>query len=60
MKAWGRYGLTAAPADADLAVEISFACPASGSNSVKEINGNTDSDPRLRLAIVDIKTHVVL
>ena len=60
MKAWGRYTLTTAPADADLALEISFACPASGSDSVKEVNGSPDSDPRLRLAIVDIKTRVVL
>jgi hypothetical protein len=60
IKAWGRYSLTAAPADADLALEISFACPPSGSNSVKEVNGNADSDPRFRLAIVDIKTREVL
>src|ERR1700685_2556880 len=60
MKAWGRYGLTAAPGDADLALEISFACPPSGSNSVREVNGNADSDPRFRLAIVDIKTREVL
>lgn len=60
MKAWGRYHLTAAPGDADLAPEISFACPPSGSNSVREVNGNADSDPRFRLAIVDIKTREVL
>jgi hypothetical protein len=60
MKAWDRYSLTDAPAYADLALEISFTCPASGSDSVKEVNWNPDSDPRLRLAIVDIKTRVML
>jgi|SRR5580704_133879 len=60
MKAWGRYGLTGAPADSDLALEISFTCPPAGANSVREVSGNIDSDPRLRLAIVDIKTREVL
>lgn len=46
MKDWGRYELTAAPADADLIFEIHY------------ISGITDS--QLCLSISDPKTHVVL
>jgi hypothetical protein len=46
MKSWGRYELTAAPADADLIFEIRY------------ISGITDA--QLCLSIVDPKTHVVL
>jgi hypothetical protein len=60
MKTWGRYSLSAAPSDAELAFEISFACPASGPNADKQVTGTLAYDPQFRLAIVDIKTHVQL
>ena len=60
MKDWGRYGLTGAPADADLVFQISFTCPSAGSNSVKSGIGTIAYDPQLRLSILDLKTHVQL
>src|SRR5204862_8174109 len=64
LKGWGRYELVAAPGDAELAFEISFAMPIVGEN-VSGGNGTTVSsspvkDPQFRLAIVDLKTHVLL
>jgi hypothetical protein len=46
MKEWGKYELTATPADADLVFEIRY------------ISGISDS--QLCLSIVDAKTHFVL
>jgi hypothetical protein len=48
MKTWGQYELVLAPADADLAFEITSANPV-GSN-----------DPQVRMLILDPKTHVTL
>jgi hypothetical protein len=59
LKGWGRYELVAAPADADLAFEISFACPV-GRNVAKGQALPTASDPQLRLVILDVKTHITL
>ena len=64
LKGWGRYELVAAPGDAELAFEISFAMPIVGEN-VSGGNGTTVSsspvkDPQFRLAIVDLKTQVLL
>lgn len=47
MKNWGRYELLSAPAEADLVLEASLVPEQAGF-------------PRLRLAILDPKTHVVL
>jgi hypothetical protein len=49
MKAWGRYELVSAPADADLVLEISL---------VHE--GPGDTDPHFTLKILDPKTHILL
>ncbi|PYU49599.1 MAG: hypothetical protein DMG48_16335 [Acidobacteria bacterium] len=64
LKGWGRYELVAAPGDAELVFEISFAMPIVGEN-VSGGNGTTVSsspvkDPQFRLAIVDLKTQVLL
>jgi hypothetical protein len=49
MKKWGRYGLVAAPADADLVLEVSLTPWVSAGDF-----------PSLHLAIVDPKTHILL
>ena len=60
LKSWGRYELVAAPADADLAFEISFSCPAVGTNVVRGDSMGTTYDPQLRLVILDVKTRITL
>jgi len=50
LKSWGRYELLAAPADADLVLEV----------SVSLVVSDHSGYPRLRLAILDPKTQVVL
>jgi hypothetical protein len=60
MKSWGRFELQAAPADAELDVEVSFPCPAARANSAFGPNYGTDNDPQLSLVIRDVKTRLVL
>jgi hypothetical protein len=60
MKSWGRFEVEAAPADAELDVEVSFPCPAARANSAFGSNYGTDNDPQLRLVIRDVKTRIVL
>jgi hypothetical protein len=60
LKSWGQYELVAAPADADLAFEISFACPLEEGTKVLGAQGVPSFDPQLRLAILDVKTHITL
>lgn len=60
MKNWGRYELVTAPADADLAFEISFACPAAGGGVVKGDSVGPAYDPQLSVVILDVKTRIVL
>jgi hypothetical protein len=60
LKGWGRYELVAAPADADLAFEISFTCPAAGMNVANGHSIGPTYDPQLRLVILDVKTHITL
>jgi hypothetical protein len=64
LKGWGRYELVAAPADAELVFEISFATRILGEN-VSGGNGTGVSsrslrEPQIRLAIRDLKTRVLL
>ena len=64
LKGWGRYELVAAPGDAELVFEISFAMPTvaedvSGGNGFT-VSSRPVKDPQFRLAIVDLKTHVLL
>jgi hypothetical protein len=66
LKRWGRYELVGAPADAELVFEISFARPVLGEKVSGGGAGNTPvssrpvKDPQFRLAILDVKTHVLL
>jgi hypothetical protein len=60
MKGWGHYELVAAPADADLILEISF------NSSLSGVGGTSTSGPisynssELRLVILDARMHVPL
>ena len=66
VQGWGRYELVAAPADAELVFEISFAIPLVGENVTGGGSGHTlvssrpVKDPQFRLSIRDLKTHVLL
>ena len=60
LKGWGRYELVGAPADADLAFEISFPCPVEGTNTADGGSGLPTSAPQLRLLILDVKTRITL
>lgn len=66
---WGNYQLVSTPAEADLVFEVSFADPYAGGSvfggaTTNGTSGGVSSvsyfDPQLKLAIVDVKTHVVL
>jgi hypothetical protein len=60
MKSWGRFELEAAPADAELDLEVSYLCPATRANSPFGSNYGTDNDPQVSLVIRDVKTRLVL
>ncbi len=66
LKGWGRYELVAVPADAELVFEISFATPilgekvSGGGAGHASVSSNPVKDPQFRLAIRDLKTHVLL
>ncbi len=57
--------LVATPADAELVFEISFTIPFGGGNiysgsGATPVSNRTVTDPHFRLAILDLKTHVLL
>ena len=60
LKSWGRYELVPAPADADLALEISFNCPARGMSVHRGESGDSKYEPQLRFVILDVKTRITL
>jgi hypothetical protein len=60
IKSWGRYELVAAPADADLVLEISFADPIKGVTVSSTAGGSSSNDPQFRLVLLDPKSHVSL
>lgn len=61
MKAWGRYELVGAPADADLLFEIEFSVPPiAGVASRGDSIGGRPYDPQIRLVIRDPKTNALL
>ena len=65
LKGLGRYELVATPADAELVFEISFTIPFGGGNiysgsGATPVSNRTVTDPHFRLAILDLKTHVLL
>ena len=64
IKAWGRYEVVLAPADADLVLQISFAEPIVDVNvfgaSGGTTTGSSSIDPQFRLILLDPKTDVLL
>ena len=64
LRGLGRYELVAAPGDAELVFEISFAIPVRGEHvsggGTFSVSSTPVKDPQFRLAIVDLKTHVLL
>ena len=60
IKSWGRYELVAAPADADLVLEIGFANPIVGVMVSSTSGGGSSNDPQFRLVMLDPKTHILL
>lgn len=64
LKGWRRYELVATPADAELVFEISFSVPILGEavsgGAGTPVSSKTVIDPQFRLAIRDLKTHVLL
>ena len=61
MKAWGRYDLVPAPADADLIFEIRYDAPLGPTiDLLRNTSSATPTLPQIRLSIYDPKTHVVL
>ena len=56
----GQYQLVAAPADADLIIEISFADPIANVSGSKESGCDSSSAPQLKLVLRDLKTSIVL
>jgi hypothetical protein len=66
LNGWGRYELVRAPADAELVFEISFATRivgekvSGGGAGNTPVSSNLVKDPQFRLAIRDLKTHVLL
>lgn len=66
---WSNYQLVSTPAEADLVFEVSFANPyvggsVFGGGAINGTSGGVSSvsytDPQLKVAIIDLKTHVVL
>ena len=55
IKNWGQYELVAAPADADLVLQISYADPI-----MLVASGSSINFPQFRLALIDPKAHIVL
>jgi hypothetical protein len=65
LKGWGRYELVGVPAEAEMVFEISFAAPTvaesvSGGTRITPVSSRPLKDPQFRLAILDLKTHVLL
>jgi hypothetical protein len=60
IKSWGRYELVAAPADADLVLEISLSSQITGVSGTKESGCDSSSASWFKLALLDTKTRIVL
>jgi hypothetical protein len=60
MEQWGRYEIVGSPADADLDFEIGFTCPPLATQVINGDSVGPSLDPRFRLAILDVKTHILL
>jgi len=55
VKGWGRYELVAAPADADMVLQISYADPITSVGS-----GSSSNSAQFRIVLLDPKTRVAL
>lgn len=69
LKTWRHYEVVSAPAEADLAFEISFSSPLVGSSvsggavtngTSAGVSSTSYTDPQFRLTIFDVKSHMVL
>ena len=60
IKSWGRYELVAAPADADLVLEISFSTQITGGSGTKESGCDSSNSSLLKLVLVAPKTRIAL
>jgi hypothetical protein len=60
MKSWGRFDLVAAPADADILIEVRFALSQAEQRVMKGDSIGTPLDPRFRLEIRDPKSNALL
>jgi hypothetical protein len=56
----GKYQLVAAPADADLILQISYANPLTDVGGTKESGANSSTTPQLTLVLLDPKTNIAL
>ncbi len=60
IKSWGRYELVAAPAGADLVMEINFSSQITGVSGSKESGCDSSSASQFKLVLLDPKTRIVL
>jgi hypothetical protein len=60
IKSWGQYSIVAAPADADLVLEISLSSQITAVSGSKESGCDSSSSSRFKLVLVDPKTRIVL
>jgi hypothetical protein len=60
IKSWGGFELAAAPADADLVLEIRFTVPQADQSVMKGSSIGTPYDPQFRLEIRDPKSNALL
>jgi hypothetical protein len=60
IKSWGQYELMAAPADADLVLEISFSTRITSVYGSKESGCDSSNTSQLKLVLVDTKTRIPL
>lgn len=60
IKSWGRYELVAAPADADLVLEISLSSQITGVGGSKESGCDSSSASWFKLVLLDPKTRIAL
>jgi hypothetical protein len=60
IKSWGRFELTATPAEADVILEIKLTVALGAGPVTKGDTVGSDFDPQIRLRIIDAKTQVVL
>jgi hypothetical protein len=60
IKSSGQYQIVAAPSDADLVLQISYADPLTDVGGSKESGPVSSNAPQLKLALLDPKTSIVL